>query len=150
MHGSLRRGALRVAMIVVCAGAARAAWATCNVIPSAALTFRGTLGNTDRPFARPGDWVTVTLDAACHGASPGFTGAASDTVVTLVFTPPAGGPRNVVVLATDCAQVDTAVCAAQPHVAGAACLQVNGPGAATVLERVDQRTLRFRFRSRSP
>src|SRR5262249_11123254 len=107
--------------------------------------FRASLGNSDRPFARPGDWVTLTLDAMCDAASPGFSGTAANVVVSVIFTPPAGGPRNVVALATNCAAVDTASCAAQPDVAAPTCLPVNLPADPVALEIVDQRTLRFRF-----
>ena len=55
--------------------------AGCNIIPPAVTTFRGTLGSTDKPFATPGDWVTISLDPTCAGAAPVFTGPASDYVV---------------------------------------------------------------------
>ena len=138
----------KLATLVVCtvgvAAAVRPAHAGCNVIPPAVESFRGALGSTDRPFARPGDWVRLVLDPTCHGASSAFPGTTADHVVTVVFTPPSGGPRNVVALAENCAAVDTATCAARSDVAGATCLTVNG-GGAPGLERVDARTLRFRF-----
>lgn len=83
-------------------GTGRDARAACNIIPPALPTFRSTQGNTDRPFARPGDWVRLIHDATCHGAAAGFPGTTQEQVVTIVFEPPGGGPRNVVALATSC------------------------------------------------
>src|SRR5262245_51033376 len=119
--------------------------ACCNIVPPAEPTFRGTLANVDRPFAHAGDWVRIPLDALCHGTSPGFAGTASDQVVTVVFRPPASGPRNVVALSSNCAAVDTATCGALPDVDRAVCIQVNDPGAPVALERRGPRDLRFRF-----
>ena len=116
--------------------------AGCNVIPPAVDSFRGGLGSLDRPFARPGDWVRLSLDPNCHGTA-GLPGGAADQVVSLIFTPPAGGPRNVVVLAADCGAVDTAACAARADVAEAECVQVGGGPIA--LDQPDPYTLRFRF-----
>lgn len=141
--GRLGKLAVWVAATVTLASAARPADAGCNVIPPAVESFRGTLGSTDRPFARPGDWLRLALDPACHGGSAGFAAAAGDHVVTIVFTPP-GGPRNVVALAENCGAVDTATCAARADVESATCLEVNG-GGAPGLEVIDSRTLRFRF-----
>ncbi|MGH7786007.1 MAG: TolB family protein, partial [Candidatus Binatia bacterium] len=131
-------------MLAVLAWGARVD-AGCDVIPPAVESFRGTMGTTDRPFARPGDWVRITLDPACHNGSAGFPALASGAVVTVVFTPPAGGQRHVVALATDCGAVDLPSCVARPDVADAFCLTVNGPGGPLGLEPIDQRTLRFRF-----
>src|SRR5262245_4087762 len=75
--------------------------AACNIIPPSVATVRATLASSDRPFARPGDWVRLTVDSYCAAASPGFVDAAEDYVVTVVFTPPNAGPRNVVVLAAN-------------------------------------------------
>lgn len=136
---------LLAAMALLGEVAPREVGASCDVIPPAGPSFRGTVANTNRPFARPGDWVTLTLDATCHGSSPGFSGTAADQVVTVVFTPPAGGLRNVVALAENCAAVDTATCAARPDVAKAVCFPMNELGAPVALDRLDQRTLRFRF-----
>jgi len=67
----------------------------------------------------------------------------SDQVVTVVFTPPTGG-ANVVALAADCASVDVAACEATPGVGNATCIPAGSFGLLD-LERIDQRTLRFRF-----
>src|SRR5262245_20402133 len=76
--------------------------AACNLIPSASQTFRSTLGATNKPFAAPGDFVEVSVrPARCDVASAGFGAAASDHVVTVVFTPPLGGARRVAFLTAD-------------------------------------------------
>src|SRR5262249_59150447 len=113
VHGGAVTG--RWPLIVLSAlVAGRTGFAACNAVPGAAIAFRGTLGMVDRPFARPGAAVKVELGPTCHAASPAFCpggpcGASpeDDVVVTVVFAPPAG-PRNIVVLSTDCAAVGTA------------------------------------------
>lgn len=87
--------------VAVCAllSLPRVVGAACDVIPAAETTFRSTLGGASQPFAIPGDWVEISLDARCDGEkSPGFSGSTVDQVVTVAFTPP-NGPRNVVTLA---------------------------------------------------
>jgi len=132
-------------LLIAAEGATRRAEAGCNIIPPAVTTFRGSLGSLDRPFARPGDWVRVSLDATCGSSSPGFPASANDSVVTVVFTPPGGAPRRVVALATNCAAVDTASCAARADVETAVCITANVPGDPINLETFDAGTLRFRF-----
>jgi len=134
------------------ATAARPAAASCNLIPGTATTFRGTLGTSDRPFARPGDFVELGLVPACDTSSPGFGVTAADNVVTVVFTPPSGAVNrnNVVIVATNCAALETQrqACAARPDVGSATCLQVNGTGQPVGLETVAvgvDRRLRVRF-----
>src|SRR5262249_41884459 len=79
------------------------AHAACNLIPSAAKTFRGALGATNRPFAGPGDFVEVAVDPTrCDAASPGFGADGSDHVVTIVFTPSGGQARVVFLTAAAC------------------------------------------------
>src|SRR5262249_29888074 len=75
----------------------RPARAACNTIPAPSNAFRSQAGTVDRPFAGPGDFVTLGLDPVCDG-SRAFAADPSGNVVTIVFTPPGGGPRNVVVL----------------------------------------------------
>ena len=72
--------------------------ASCNQIPSAVTSYRGQVGNTDRPFVGPGDTMTIRLSDSCDDESPGFLADASDHVATFVFKP-AEGPRNLVFLA---------------------------------------------------
>src|SRR5206468_10454926 len=54
-----------VAPLLLIAARARPAGATCNVIPSASQTFRATGTTVDRPFAIPGEFVTLALDGRC-------------------------------------------------------------------------------------
>src|SRR5881296_804782 len=77
----------------VAATGTQPASASCNLIPGTTTAFRGTLGTVDRPFARPGDFVRLSLDPTCHRSSPGFLAGADDHVVTVLFAPPRG-PRN--------------------------------------------------------
>ena len=105
-------------------------------------------GALNRPYAIPGDdgeILTVTLNRdledpnACDGASPGFPAKADEVVVTVVFTPPMG-PRNAVVLATDCAALADDLTTCEPQLGGglATCFEVNGPTSpgAVVIEDV--------------
>ncbi len=120
--------------------------ATCDVIPGTQQSFAGALATTNRPFAEPGDWVHLSRDPVCHAASPGFVPPAANQVVTLVFTPP-GGVRHVVVLATDCAGLESwrASCEARSDVATATCVTANAGGQPTDLVVSDPDHLRFRF-----
>jgi len=83
----------------------RRAFAVCNVIPGTTQTFRATQTTIDRPFASPGDVVALGLDPTCYPIARTFSTTPGDQVVTVVFTPPGAGPRNVVVLATKCAGI---------------------------------------------
>jgi len=81
----------------------RPADAACNIIPSAAKSFRSTLGATNRPFASPGEIVEVSVDpAGCDVASPGLAADVTGQLVTVVYTPAGSAPRQLVVLAPDC------------------------------------------------
>lgn len=62
----------------------------CNVIPTALKTFRGAKGVTNRPFAKPGDWVEIALDSPCHEETQLFPASPDDVVVSIAFVPPAG------------------------------------------------------------
>ena len=122
--------------------------AGCNIIPGTAQTFRGTVGTIDRPFAGPGDILEVRPNP-CDPASPGFSTSAANHVVTLVFTPP-NGPRNVVILAANCAALDAkrTACAGTAGVAGVRCLganQLSQPLGIEVVERDGIRRLRVRL-----
>jgi Tol biopolymer transport system component len=73
------------------------AWGACNVIPSARQTLRSDAATIDRPFAGPGQWVELGPDPC---GDPGRLAApVAGLVVTVAFTPPAGGPPAVVVVA---------------------------------------------------
>src|SRR5689334_14297150 len=74
-----------------------AAHASCNAIPAVPTSFESVLGYIDRPFARPGSDVKISLEDRCADASPGFCGPSgcsdapeNDVVVSVVFTPPQG------------------------------------------------------------
>lgn len=128
------------------------AGAGCNLIPSASLTFRGALGATNRPFAAPGDFVEVGVTPdRCDAASAGLGAVADAHIVTLVFTPPAGGQRRVVFLTTEDCAASGAVSKLQACEAtagiGAGNVDCVGGSAAglAVVERESGRRLAFRF-----
>jgi Tol biopolymer transport system component len=132
----------------------RSANASCNLIPQAQRSFRGTLGATDRPFATPGNFVELSVrPMVCDTLSPGFGIDPDDYVVTLVFEPPNNGPRRVVVLTTDScgspatdAKLDA--CGLEPSVASVTCMQVSSstaPIGLTVVQRQGENRLAFRF-----
>ena len=143
--------ALLAALLLLMGGAGEAG-ASCDIIPGTVKDFRGALGTLNRPFAIPGDvgqQLTVTLKpSACDAASPGFVdlpGGVSredDYFVTVLFTPPNGGPRNAVVLTTLANEptCQTRIASAQ---LGATC-RVVLPGTQE-LEVLNPTTLRFRF-----
>jgi len=146
--------ALLLAPLVVLTPSAEAA---CNLMPGTEKTFRSALGSTNRPFASPGEFVEVKVRRdVCDASSPGISPNAADHVVTLVFNPlftlPAG-PTNlntVVVLAADCASLQTAVqgCGGLPDVDSAQCIQVNDSPldvGLAVVSRDDGLRLSFRF-----
>jgi len=60
--------------------------AACDVIPAPVARFDGVAGSLDRPYAGPGDYVSITTRAAC--SPEGFSDDADDHVVVVVFTPP--------------------------------------------------------------
>src|SRR5690606_19081928 len=127
--------------------------AGCDLIPQAQPIFRGALGTLDRPFAGPGDFVEVHVrPTICDTASPGLPTSVDDVDVTLLFEPP-GGPRRAVVLTTaSCADADfgarLAACQATPNMSagGVTCVQMNaaGPFDMDIVERDSIPRLRFR------
>ncbi|MCW5893478.1 MAG: hypothetical protein KIT14_23430 [bacterium] len=144
----------RLVLLVVLLAAAHGAHAACNLIPSASKTFRGTLGDLNRPFAAPGDFVEIGVSPArCGGASPGFDADPSAHIVTVVFEPPAGGARHVAFVTTlDCAapgiQAKRTACEATVGAGRVACVQAGGLAPRTnlaVVERNGERRLSFRF-----
>ena len=136
-----RRALVAVVASCILLAAAAGARAACNLIPSASQTFRGTLGSTDRPFAGPGEFVELRIrPQVCDGASLGFLSTNPDQyAVTIVFTPPGAGPRNVVVVATDCTGIGTCGGAASTT-----CDPAGATGLAIVTRDGEQR-LQFRF-----
>jgi hypothetical protein len=150
-HTTLRRAtAVAIVLVALAAVEARAA---CNLIPSASKSFRGTLGDVNRPFAAPGDFVEIGASPArCAGASPGFSEDAGDQIVTVVFEPPGGSPRAAFLTATDCGDPEMlaklAACEATVGAGRVACVQA-GPFAATIqlanVDRNGERKIAFRF-----
>jgi len=141
-----------LALVLGTGGSRDRAEAACNIIPGTTQTFRGAIGSVDRPFAGPGDVLELRRNA-CDSAGPALSAAATDHVVTLVFTPP-HGPRNVVVLGADCAALEAkrSACVATPGVSSFTCIPVNQPGQPLdldVLEREGVRRLRVRVPSAS-
>lgn len=125
----------------------------CNVIPGRVNSFRGALGEIDRPFAMPGDFVSLTvrqevcdggsLGVADHDGSGGIT--ADDVLVTVLFEPPQDGPRNAVVIASDCAAIATKLASCEAQLDGAArCVNEAGPGLVATHDSVRD-MVRFRF-----
>src|SRR5262245_16046364 len=93
--------AVALALAILPAAPAHAA---CNLIPSASLTYRSSLGATNKPYAAPGDFVEIEVrPALCDVVSPGLRALGTDHDVTVVFTPPGNGQRRVVLLTADCA-----------------------------------------------
>ncbi|MEM7409095.1 MAG: dockerin type I domain-containing protein [Myxococcota bacterium] len=91
--------------LAICASTARPADASCNFVPGTENTFRASLSSLDRPFAAPGDPVTLSLDLTGCESSAGAglidlgtnVGPDDDYQVVLIFTPP-NGPANALVL----------------------------------------------------
>lgn len=144
-----------VRMLLLCSlvvlSAARSE-ASCDVIPGANDVFRGALGQTDRPFAGPGDIVGLSVEPGiCDARSLGFVDRpgggtlADDYVVTLLFTPPSGR-RTGVVLATNCGAVASKLAACGAAIGGtASCIPANVGGGPIDLQVVDSLHMTFRF-----
>jgi Tol biopolymer transport system component len=146
-------GVLAASIALASATAARAA---CNLIPQAVQTYRAARGTANRPYAAPGDYVEVAVrPGGCDvGATAlaGPDGPTSSYVVSLIFTPPDGGPRRVVFLspgscAASPATNQTSSCS--PFVAGAvACVDGGNPANAPNFQLVTRdgvKHLSFRF-----
>jgi hypothetical protein len=89
------------------------AHAMCNVIPGAVSSQRGELGAVDRPFASPGDFVSVEVSPAeCDAESAGLGSDADEHVVSLLLTPP-NGTASSVAIASDCGSLDLGSCSTQ-------------------------------------
>src|SRR5215510_8857162 len=103
-RGVGRRFSVGILALLCVAGpwSPRPSRAGCNIIPPAVRAFQGTLGAIDRPFARPGDLLTLSLGSECEPGAA-FPAQADDQVVSLIFKPATGGPVRMVVLAKDCA-----------------------------------------------
>ncbi|MCP3984445.1 MAG: hypothetical protein GY723_08645, partial [bacterium] len=90
--------------------AAEASHAVCNAIPGATGVHRGAVGALNRPFASPGDFVGIGVDPAnCERLpgdipGPGIDSDPTESVVSVLFTPPAGAP-HAAIIAADCTQI---------------------------------------------
>jgi hypothetical protein len=127
------------------------AHAGCNLIPGTAKTFNAAQGATNRPFAAPGETLEVR-PRPCDPV-PTLTAAATDYVVTVIFTP-ATGLRNAVVLTADgscAANIDAklSACAGQLGGGTAICLPAAQSGLA-IVDRNGVNTLSFRFPDTDP
>jgi len=133
--------------------ATHAAHAACNIIPGTSRTFRGQIGRVDRPFAGPGDFVGVSLDAQrCDARRPALGVSTPAHVVTLAFVPAGGGPTHLVVigdLAAPQVQDGLDACEAstgtRPHA-----IDVTSAGVAEIADLRGIRTLRFRMPDTRP
>jgi Tol biopolymer transport system component len=112
---------------------------SCNQIPGVTNTFRGAQGTLDRPFASPGDVVELRTSPFCDAAAT-FPDSGAATIVSVIFTPPAG-PRSIVVLAADCASLSAqvAACGQRTDVAHVVCVQTSQT------QVLDERRLHFVF-----
>ena len=152
MRAHLRTSALLalVALTVALPGRAHAA---CNLIPSASKSFRGRLGDLNRPFAAPGDFVEIGASPArCAEASPGFSASEDDQIVSVVFEPHGGMPRVAFLTTLDCngpeAVAKLASCEATVGAGNVACVQAGGLNPSinlAVVERNGERKVSFRF-----
>ena len=149
------RGPALAGMVFVCGLVAavvaggREAGAACNLIPGTEKTFDGTLGATNRPFAAPGEPIELRV-RPCDTTSTGFTANAGDHVVTVLFTPVAGGAsRNAVVLtaAADCSglSAELSACQAQLGAGGTATCVAGAAAGLQIVDRDNSRYLRFLF-----
>jgi hypothetical protein len=142
-----------LALVALTTAVPRRADAACNLIPSASKSFRGTLGDLNRPFAAPGDFVEIGASPArCAAASPGFPASEDDQIVSVVFEPPGGTPRIAFLTTESCgspdAQQKVAACEATVGTGNVSCVQA-GPFSSSVnlavVERNGERKLSFRF-----
>jgi hypothetical protein len=141
VHAEARKKACELVAAILAVAVARVpARAVCNAIPAVPSTFRGAIGKADRPFASPGDLVTVR-DLA---ASPGAAGV----LVTIVFTPPRG-ERNAVVLtsAADCGAIEGRRMGCAAELGGREPLCIHAPESGLV---VGADGVTFRFPDASP
>ena len=132
--------------------------ASCNVIPGAKNTFRAAVGEVDRPFVLPLDFVELKVRqgiCAEQEPSPGFQDLsgggvpADDYLVTVLFTPESGTPHAVVVTSeADCdeaLEAELDACSATLGGAGRATCVTRGPDDYQVVPGEPESRLRFRF-----
>ena len=126
------------------------AHAACNVIPPAIQPFRATVARIDRPFAAPGDWVELSPDGCTQ--TVGFTDPIETLLVSVLFTPPAGGPQTLLVLAPGaCSMPDvqaqiSACSSTVPPGTRLTCQTLRTTGPVLDLEKPAVRPMNLRFR----
>lgn len=128
----------------------------CDLIPGTIKTFNGAVGAADRPFAAPGERVSVRT-RPCDEGSPSLDPVAANHVVTVLFTPDGGTPNARILTAEpDCTTINPLLgaCLAQlPVGATAECIDASGSGVELVdknLAGVDIPHLSFRFPDTDP
>jgi hypothetical protein len=131
-----------VASVLIVSSTPRLAESACNTIPEEPVAFRGAVGTVDRPFARAGQGPGDYLRAGRGCGSPALADHdgdgsidAEDYVVTVVFTPPGSGARNIVALT---AGSDCGACSGKGEVH---CV----PGTDGILVNTSLETVAFRF-----
>jgi hypothetical protein len=145
-----RRGALRLPfalVVLVSLAPTPEVRAACNLIPGTTLAFNAQIGATTRPYAAPGEALEIML-RGCDAPNVLLPNA-SDHLVTVVFTPPAG-PKTAVVLtaAADCSAVNPKLAACQAQLGGGAATPTCVAAPTSGLELVSHNGiphLRFRF-----
>ena len=85
--------------------------ASCNAVPERPAFF-GTRGSIDRPFLSPDADETVKLRPGAESKPAALRASApTDVLITLVFKPPTGAPRNVFIAGNgDCESLEEPVC----------------------------------------
>ncbi len=118
----------------------------CNLIPGVRPLFDGAQGQTNRPFAAPGERIEVSL-RNCD-SSLGLSALETDHVVTILFTPPAGNPTAVILTAeADCAGLasEIAGCESALGAGGTAFCLPQAQADVEIVDRSGVRSLGFRF-----
>ena len=103
---------LLLACVLLLLGAlSSSAHASCNTVPERPAFF-GTRGSIDRPFLSPDADETVKLRPGAE-ADPAALGsaAAPNLLITIVFKPPVGAPRNYFIAGNDdCESLEEPMC----------------------------------------
>jgi len=124
---------LTIAVLLASSSPARAG---CNVIPQAEKDFHGYLGFADRPFAGPGQFITLGLSplqcTATGHAFPTCGGTAPDVnelIATFFYKPRYSNTKHAAVIAMDCSTIDLSQgCGPAIPTDKAICVPANPPG----------------------
>jgi len=136
--GGVVHSAVVALTVTLLAGHEDRAHAACNLIPQTVKVYDSVRGSTNRPYAAPNEPLELRV-RPCDPGGPGFTAPAANYVVTVVFTP-AGGTKNVVVLATSCAGVGSCAGAASTT-----CIPVSVGSGLGLVTRDGEPHLQFTF-----